>query len=119
MTTLRICNEHGCNRLTPTSRCPQHTQTHNRKRAGDPNRRYHQTTEHKNRKRRLLTQDGWLCALCKQQVTQPRWGQPRPSDATLDYITPLAHNGPKTDSNARILCRSCNSRQGATVRRSA
>lgn len=35
------------------------------------------------------------------------------ADLTVDHALPLARGGTSTPTNARVLCRSCNSRKGA------
>lgn len=53
---------------------------------------------------RIYARDGHHCVLCGAT-----------DDLTLDHIHPRARAGGDSDSNLRVLCRSCNSSKGARV----
>ena len=55
--------------------------------------------------RRILLSETHRCSLCPATV-----------DLTVDYVIPISAGGPMTLSNARVLCRTCNSRKGAHER---
>jgi len=55
--------------------------------------------------RRILLAEQHRCSLC-----------PATLDLTVDYVIPLSAGGSMTLGNARVLCRSCNSRKGAHER---
>ena len=57
--------------------------------------------QHKQRARRAIANQPW-CSQCGSTV-----------DLTADHITPIA-NGGHPLGPLRVLCRSCNSRRGAT-----
>ena len=93
-----------CGTLIPAGakRCTQHQREWQSTQNSKPNRKYHGTRQHKTRIARVLRRDGRRCRYCGAS-----------SDLTLDYIVSLHNGGARTDENAQILCRSCNSRKGA------
>jgi len=64
----------------------------------------HNTSTHRRIREKLLRRYPF-CAACASR-----------HDLTVDYIIPISAGGPMTLSNARLLCRSCNSRKGAHER---
>lgn len=53
---------------------------------------------------RIYAKDGHRCVKCESD-----------SDLTIDHVHPRALGGSDRDENLRTLCRSCNSRKGASV----
>ena len=52
----------------------------------------------------ILHRDNWLCHYCGKQLAG--------SDATVDHLIPLSHNGERLSAtNLVASCRSCNSRK--------
>ncbi len=103
MTVATIC--HACGTITNQGQrgyCPTCKPAHERQRNQQPTRRAHRTTLHRTITRIVQNRDPNQCAIC--QATD---------DLTIDYIIPLIHGGRQHSSNARILCRSCNSSKGA------
>lgn len=52
----------------------------------------------------VFSRDGWKCVRCS-----------RTSSLTIDHILPVAKNGTDEPENLQTLCRSCNSKKGASV----
>jgi hypothetical protein len=52
----------------------------------------------------VFQRDGYSCSECGSQT-----------DLTVDHIHPVSLGGSNHPENLRTLCRSCNSRKGATV----
>jgi hypothetical protein len=53
---------------------------------------------------RVFQRDGYACSACGSET-----------DLTVDHIHPVALGGNNDPSNLRTLCRSCNSRKGASL----
>lgn len=100
MPVMRVCD---CGQTHPRDApCPERE----RRRNSDPNRKAHRTQAYKRLRDYVLWRDARICGICH-----------RPGADTLDFVVPLAHGGVQVASNARAAHRSCNSREGATVRR--
>ncbi len=60
-------------------------------------------TANKETRDRIFARDGEKCAECGRE-----------DDLTLDHIIAVINGGSDEDDNLRVLCRSCNSRKGAS-----
>lgn len=92
-------------RLTPTGPVPLgHRAPDRRDRTAQPDNAWRRTWAWKKRARAQVHAEPW-CALCG-----------RDTDLTADHIHPVAAGGDPRGP-LRTLCRPCNSRLGATIRR--
>jgi 5-methylcytosine-specific restriction endonuclease McrA len=97
----------NCGTLATGTRCPTCEARHQAKRNAQPNRAYHRTREHRQRRERVLARDGHRCHWCGGPATE------------LDYLVPLALGGERSDANAVAACKRCNSKRGGTVNSTA
>jgi 5-methylcytosine-specific restriction endonuclease McrA len=113
---LRRCLD--CPRLSPNSRCPEHTRAHQRARdlarSGDPIRVFRRSAAWIRTSREFRAAHPAVCVLCGAT-----------SDLTTGHVIPLAELAAtgRMDlaldwSNLRVECRACQNRQGHQQRRS-
>lgn len=94
MSRLTVCNEHGCPELTPTTRCPAHTEPpRQRKQRGLTGQRGSTRQWRKTRARRIAIDNG-RCTHC--QATTNLHVHHKDGDAMNDTIT-----------NLQSLCEDC------------
>ena len=99
---LRVCP--GCGRLKQqTGRCAACKRADERKRPKTAARGY--GSRHQRLARLAITRSP-VCEACGSE-----------HELTADHVIPVAHGGCTTLGNYRVLCRTCNSRRGATTRR--
>lgn len=58
----------------------------------------------------IYNRDNWTCYLCG--VTVEACKEYKPTQATLDHVTPLSKGGLDTEENCKTCCQACNSRKG-------
>lgn len=97
-----VCSEPGCPViLARAGYCPRHRRVSptTRRSAGERKRRAQAVAD-------WIAIHGWVC---------PGWHCPphESRDLTADHMTPVAWGG--GDGPLRVLCRSCNSRRGASI----
>jgi 5-methylcytosine-specific restriction endonuclease McrA len=111
---LKPCLERGCGRLSPASRCPDHTRQRQRNRdatrAHDPIRVFRRSAAWTNCARRFRAAHPDACVLCGTN-----------QDLTVGHIIPLIEclgSGLELDwSNLRVECAPCQNKQGHQQRR--
>lgn len=63
---------------------------------------------------KVFARDGWRCQMCGSKTPERLRGTYNSRAPELDHIIALANGGSHTYANTQCLCRSCNSRKGAS-----
>jgi hypothetical protein len=111
MVLTRPCLEPGCTRLSPNTRCPEHTRSHQR--ARDLARR-------DDPMRQLRRSAAWRRLSEQARAAQPWCSVPGCTgrDLTADHIvSPLDGGAPLDPANVQVLCRTHQNRKGDQQRR--
>lgn len=104
---VRRCLEPGCGELSPNSRCPKHSKSHQQERRG-----VQSGWEWTNTKRRIKKRDGYRCAevidgeVCGSVI-----------DLEVDHVIPRELGGTNDDDNLITRCRDCHLRKHGKVSR--
>ncbi len=99
---LRPCLEPGCPTLTSRSRCAVHERTSTRNHGGVPAARRGYDAEYRRARAEAIAAQPW-CSECGSSF-----------NLTADHVVPLSQGG-DPHGLLRVLCKACNSAQGARL----
>lgn len=100
----RPCLDCGLLTRNASGRCDYHQRARERTRNAQPHRQAYTDADYRTARRHARSGHYGPCVTCGS------W-----DDLTLDHVQPLILGGRNHPSNWVVLCRSCNSRKGASV----